>query len=367
MIKEDAVLEINSRPRAEFDVFFQDEVQFNIDVSLFYIKSGEEEIQQYVDEIVKPEFVKYIADEKSTITALVDDGLSSLEEKTTNAQNTLDAYWQEDIKGEMDSYLGNTIKPGMDAYANDTVKPALQDFADGLTATFDENAAAKTAVITGAVTTVGNLSDNATAKAAAAASSAQEAADSASEASGSAETAESWAAGSIDERPEGSAKYWAQTISPETRVKIGSIIAYGGTSAPDGYLVCNGSAVSRTTYSELFEVIGTGFGSGDSSTTFNLPNLTSKTLWGSTSGIGGSLSSGLPDITGTLKIQYVHTVSTATGAFGKISGTGIAPYGNAGAVSNNAFDFDATRSSSVYGKSSIVQPPALKVLFCIKY
>ena len=54
---------------------------------------------------------------------------------------------------------------------------------------------------------------------------------------------------------------------------IGSIIPYGGTTAPDGFLLCQGQSVSRTTYAELFKVIGTSFGSGDGSTTFNVPDL----------------------------------------------------------------------------------------------
>jgi len=53
----------------------------------------------------------------------------------------------------------------------------------------------------------------------------------------------------------------------------GMIIMYGAAGAPAGWLVCNGAAVSRTTYANLFAVIGTSFGSGDGSTTFNVPNF----------------------------------------------------------------------------------------------
>ena len=53
----------------------------------------------------------------------------------------------------------------------------------------------------------------------------------------------------------------------------GSITMYAGATAPDGWLICDGSAVSRTTYADLFSVIGTTYGSGDGSTTFNIPNL----------------------------------------------------------------------------------------------
>lgn len=53
----------------------------------------------------------------------------------------------------------------------------------------------------------------------------------------------------------------------------GAIFVYSGSTIPDGYLFCNGSAVSRATYSDLFLAIGTIYGSGDNRTTFNLPDL----------------------------------------------------------------------------------------------
>jgi len=53
----------------------------------------------------------------------------------------------------------------------------------------------------------------------------------------------------------------------------GSVTQYAGSSAPTGWLFCDGAAVSRTTYAALFAVIGTTFGVGDGSTTFNLPDL----------------------------------------------------------------------------------------------
>ena len=64
-------------------------------------------------------------------------------------------------------------------------------------------------------------------------------------------------------------------------VPIGAIQAYGGETAPAGWLICDGSAVSRTGYSELFSAIGTAFGEGDGSTTFNLPDLRGRTTIGS--------------------------------------------------------------------------------------
>ena len=67
---------------------------------------------------------------------------------------------------------------------------------------------------------------------------------------------------------------------------VGSILSYGGTAAPSGWLMCDGSAVSRTTYTDLFTVLSTAYGEGDGSTTFNLPNLRGRFLRGVDSGTG---------------------------------------------------------------------------------
>lgn len=66
------------------------------------------------------------------------------------------------------------------------------------------------------------------------------------------------------------------SASPGKGCPIGTILPYSSTTIPEGYLVCDGSAVSRTTYADLFDVIGTTYGTGDGSTTFNLPNLKGK-------------------------------------------------------------------------------------------
>lgn len=56
----------------------------------------------------------------------------------------------------------------------------------------------------------------------------------------------------------------------------GSILAWTTSTAPTGWLICDGSAISRTTYADLFDVLGTTYGSGDGSTTFNIPDLKGK-------------------------------------------------------------------------------------------
>lgn len=66
-------------------------------------------------------------------------------------------------------------------------------------------------------------------------------------------------------------------VSP---IPAGSILPFGGTTAPAGYLPCDGAAVSRTTYINLFNAIGTTWGAGDGALTFNVPNLTNMFLRG---------------------------------------------------------------------------------------
>lgn len=64
----------------------------------------------------------------------------------------------------------------------------------------------------------------------------------------------------------------------------GSVTSYAGTSAPTGWLLCDGTAISRTTYAALFAVINTTYGIGDGGTTFNLPNLKGRVLVGRDAG-----------------------------------------------------------------------------------
>ena len=60
----------------------------------------------------------------------------------------------------------------------------------------------------------------------------------------------------------------------------GCIMPYAGATAPDGWLLCHGQAVSRTTYADLFAAIGTAYGAGDGSTTFNVPDVRGRVVAG---------------------------------------------------------------------------------------
>lgn len=145
----------------------------------------------------------------------------------------------------------------------------------------------------------------------------------------------------------------------------GAVFAFAANSAPAGCLLCNGAEVSRTTYAKLFEAIGTTYGKGNGSTTFNLPNLTDKFIQGS--GTAGTVkSAGLPNITGTTSSYDWVDNNAMSGAF-KASSLYDQKY--AGTYSSRSANntFDASRCSSIYGKSTTVQPPALTMRYYIKY
>ena len=76
-----------------------------------------------------------------------------------------------------------------------------------------------------------------------------------------------------------------------------SLMPYAGTSAPTGYFLCDGSAKSRTTHSALFGIIGTTYGVGDGSTTFNIPDLRGRVIAGQDD-MGGSSANRLTGLSG---------------------------------------------------------------------
>jgi microcystin-dependent protein len=79
----------------------------------------------------------------------------------------------------------------------------------------------------------------------------------------------------------------------------GMLMPYAGATAPSGWLLCYGQAISRTTYADLFTAIGTVYGTGDGSTTFNLPDLRGRVVAGQDD-MGGSSANRLTDQTGGL-------------------------------------------------------------------
>lgn len=203
-------------------------------------------------------------------------------------------------------------------------------------------------------------------------------------------------------------------------ILVGEVRWYAGRTVPSGWLLCNGQAVSRTLYPKLFAAIGTVYGKGNGSTTFNLPNLAGKFIQGAAqaSDAGTAHEAGLPAITHNHTVtaanagSHTHTRGTmeilasgfmgetinsggggdfANQATGALSYSGSGKYGLDGAIDkNNATGYfkasDAwtgatssngshshtmtvgnnTTVNAIYGKSSTVQPASLEMLPIIR-
>ena len=102
------------------------------------------------------------------------------------------------------------------------------------------------------------------------------------------------------------------TTAPVPIVPAGSIIAWSGSSAPSGWVLCDGSAISRTTYAALFAIAGTAYGEGNGSTTFNVPDLQDRLPLGK-----GTNNGTLGTQTGSMSASSV--ITTASGGSGGLS------------------------------------------------
>jgi microcystin-dependent protein len=103
---------------------------------------------------------------------------------------------------------------------------------------------------------------------------------------------------------------------------VGSIINFASaTTVPPGWLACNGQAVSRTDYARLFAVCGTTYGSGDGSTTFNIPNLNDRTVVGP-GGRSVGASGGAATVSLSVANMPAHNHNSSGGHSHSIVGTG---------------------------------------------
>lgn len=142
------------------------------------------------------------------------------------------------------------------------------------------------------------------------------------------------------------------------------------SNLPSGCVWLEGSTVSRTTYANLFAIYGTTYGAGDGSTTFKLPDFRNRAIWGSNG--FGYLSAGLPNITGAIRTGAYKKDTSSASASGALS------YGSYGGVTGdfwgdgNGYEYqtvnlNASKSNAIYGGSTTVQPPAIKVRVYARY
>lgn len=141
--------------------------------------------------------------------------------------------------------------------------------------------------------------------------------------------------------PEDGAVGWAAQVNQNfsaiesainENTPTGVIQMFGGASAPTGWLLCDGTAVSRTTYADLFNVLGTTFGPRNGSTTFNLPDLRGRSPLGAGQGTGltnrtrgQTLGEEAHSLTVAELAQHNHTAlgsSTARGISGSSTSCG---------------------------------------------
>lgn len=103
-----------------------------------------------------------------------------------------------------------------------------------------------------------------------------------------------------------------QIALPEHTIKPGMTVMWPAATVPSGYLECAGQAVSRADYAALFAIIGTSFGAGDSSSTFNVPNMCGKFPRGWDHGQGVDPGRALGSTQSDELKSHNHTASTAS-------------------------------------------------------
>ena len=148
-----------------------------------------------------------------------------------------------------------------------------------------------------------------------------------------------------------------------TAAMTGMVSAFAGVAAPSGWLLCDGSPISRTTYSALFAVTSTTYGVGDGSTTFNVPDLKGRTVIGvgvgtEITGVAGVLQ-GAKEVT----LSAAQSGTTAHGHAGSTVGTtvntSVSDPGHVHAIGSRASagqsaDYDAALTGNSQGLNGAV-------------
>lgn len=158
--------------------------------------------------------------------------------------------------------------------------------------------------------------------------------------------------------------YSNNQLTPEF---IGSLVVFPINISHPKCLPCDGYVLKRIDYEQLFSVIGTQFNDGtEAEDEFRIPdyNITGEFLQPN-SVANKRIVAGLPNITGYISGDD-YKMAQIGGAF-YFSGTASGSHQETVSGSFNIVRFDASRSSSIYGKSTTVQPPTRTVQICIRY
>ena len=155
-------------------------------------------------------------------------------------------------------------------------------------------------------------------------------------------------------------------------VPTGTVLPFAGAEIPTGFLLCNGAAVSKTTYSELFGVIGSIYGDSGDADTFLLPDLRDRYICGvGTNSLGTYLAEQLPNITGSM-MGLDCDFNARSGAFNYAShveslAVGYTWSGRYGTLCIPESDLlDASRSDSIYTLNGAIHPLSLTLNYIVK-
>ena len=161
---------------------------------------------------------------------------------------------------------------------------------------------------------------------------------------------------------------------------IGELKMWPTGTAPTGYLLCDGALVSRTTYASLFAVVGTTYGPGDGSTTFNLPNFKDRMPIGAGTTYSANTTGGSKD---AIVVSHTHPASSTDaghthtqvgkveGSFGYAGGggnpgVGVPYFANTGTSLGTA-SITTTITSTGAAATNANLPPYIGIHFIIRY
>ena len=171
-------------------------------------------------------------------------------------------------------------------------------------------------------------------------------------------------------------------------VPVGTILTFGASTPPSGFLECNGSAISRSTYASLFSILSTTHGAGDGSSTFNIPDLRGQFVrgWDNSAGVDASRTFGSTQTDQNKNHTHTTDSVTLTGGIRKIS-EGFGSYGSASGVFTKTadgtntitgssstspvggVDFDGTHSHTISssGGGTEARPKNVALMYIIKF
>ena len=158
----------------------------------------------------------------------------------------------------------------------------------------------------------------------------------------------------------------SQKFEPENAVPIGAVNTFAMNSAPTGWLSCDGSLVSRATYSGLFSLVGTLYGVGNGSTTFSLPDLRGEFVRGFDAGRGVDTGRAFGSSQADAYKQHRHTL------LGNSGGAVQALFSQANVIAgiqnlSGSFSDPVSTMGNGNGAGTETRPRNIALLYCIKY